>query len=215
MAIELFIAAFATIFSIVDPIGIIPIFKGLTFQYTPEERKAIIKKSVIFALIILLIFAIFGYFIFEFFGITINAFKVAGGILVFKIGFDMLQGEIAKSKMTKEDKDDAYEQEAIALFPLGVPLLAGPGAISAVMIYMSNFSSDITNQVVVLVAVLLTMAMVYLSLVFADRIFSRIGRIGSMAVMRLMGLILAAFAVQIFAQGAVGLLGDLGLIVVS
>jgi multiple antibiotic resistance protein len=213
MEIALFIAAFATILSIVDPIGIIPIFKGLTFQFTPEERKAIIQKSVIFALIILLVFAIFGYFIFAFFGITLNAFKVAGGILVFKIGFDMLQGEIAKSKMTKEDEDEAYEREAIALFPLGVPLLAGPGAISAVMIYMSNQSADISNQMVVLVAILITMVVVYISLIFADRIFSRIGRIGSMAVMRLMGLILTAFAVQIFAQGAVGLMGDLGLIV--
>lgn len=214
MIIELFVAAFATIFSIVDPIGIIPIFKGLTFQYTPEQRRSIIKKSVVFALIILLVFAVFGYFIFAFFGITINAFKVAGGILIFKVAFDMLQGEIAKSKMTKADEDEAYEREAIALFPLGVPLLAGPGAISAVMIYMTNVSSDIMNQAVVLIAVLLTMAMVYLSLVFADRIFSRIGRIGSMAVMRLMGLILAAFAVQIFAQGAVGLMGDLHLIAI-
>jgi multiple antibiotic resistance protein len=212
MEIALFIAAFATILSIVDPIGIIPIFKGLTFQYSPEERKAIIKKSVIFALIILLVFAIFGYFIFEFFGITINAFKVAGGILVFKIGFDMLQGEIAKSKMTKEDEDEAYEREAIALFPLGVPLLAGPGAISAVMIYMSNLN-DISNQIFVITTIFIVMAVVYVSLVFADKIFSRIGRIGSMAVMRLMGLILAAFAVQIFAQGAIGLLRDLGVII--
>jgi multiple antibiotic resistance protein len=212
MAIEFFIAAFVTILSIVDPIGIIPIFKGLTFQYAPKERKAIIKKSVIFALVILLVFAIFGYFIFEFFGITLNAFKVAGGILIFKIGFDMLQGEIAKSKMTKEDKDEAYEREAVAMFPLGVPLLAGPGAISAVMIYMSNLN-DITNQIFVVATIFIVMAVVYISLVFADKIFSRIGRIGSMAVMRLMGLILTAFAVQIFAQGAVGLLGDLGLIV--
>ncbi len=211
MVLELFIAAFATIVSIVDPIGIIPIFKGLTFEYTPEERRSIIKKSVFFALIILLIFAIFGYFIFQFFGITLDAFKVAGGILVFKVGFDMLQGELTKSKMTKEDKEEAGEREEIAYFPLGVPLLAGPGAISAVMIYMTNYT-DIANQIVVIIAIVISALCVYLALVFADRIFSRIGRVGSMAVMRMMGLILAAFAVQIFVQGAIGLIQEFGIV---
>lgn len=196
MDFNLFLAAFVTILSIVDPVGIIPIFKGLTFHYTPDERRQIIKKSVLFALVVLLVFAIFGYIIFSFFGITINSFKVAGGVLVFKIAFDMLQGERPKSKMTKEDEDDAYEREAIALFPLGVPLLAGPGAITAVMIYMGKLG-DITDQIFVVATVIIVMVVAYFFLIFADRIFSKIGRTGSMAVMRLMGLILAAFAVQI------------------
>ncbi|MDH4123962.1 MAG: MarC family protein [Thermoplasmata archaeon] len=211
MVVEIFIAAFATIFSIVDPVGIIPVFKGLTYHYSAEERRSIIKRSVLFALIVLLIFAVFGYFIFSFFGITIDAFKVAGGILVFKIAFDMLQGERPKSKMTKEDEDEAYEREAIALFPLGVPLLAGPGAITAVMIYMGKFGG-IEERIVVLLTIFLVMIATYIFLIFADRIFNKIGRVGSMAVMRLMGLILAAFAVQIFFEGTIGLLRLAGLV---
>jgi multiple antibiotic resistance protein len=211
MIVEIFIAAFATIISIVDPFGIIPVFKGLTFHYSLEERRTIIKKSVTFALIVLLIFAIFGYFIFSFFGITIDAFKVAGGILVLKIAFDMLQGERPKSKMTKEDEDEAYEREAIALFPLGVPLLAGPGAITAVMIYMGRFGG-IEERIVVLGTIFLVMAVTYVVLIFADRIFDRIGRVGSMAIMRLMGLILAAFSVQIIFEGLVGLLKTAGIL---
>ena len=211
MVIEIFIAAFATIISIVDPFGIIPVFKGLTFQYSAEERRMIIKKSVTFALIVLLIFAIFGYVIFSFFGITIDAFKVAGGILVLKIAFDMLQGERPKSKMTKEDEDEAYEREAIALFPLGVPLLAGPGAITAVMIYMGRFGG-IEERIVVIGTIFLVMIVTYLVLIFADRIFDKIGRVGSMAIMRLMGLILAAFAIQIIFEGLIGLLATAGMI---
>lgn len=211
MIVELFVAAFATIISIVDPFGIIPVFKGLTFQYPVQVRKTIIKKSVTFALIVLLTFAIFGYFIFSFFGITIDAFKVAGGILVLKIAFDMLQGERPKSKMTKEDEDEAYEREAIALFPLGVPLLAGPGAITAVMIYMGRFGG-IEERIVVIGTIFLVMIVTYIVLIFADRIFDRIGRVGSMAIMRLMGLILAAFAIQIIFEGLVGLLATAGVV---
>jgi len=211
MLLEVFIATFATIISIVDPVGIIPVFKGLTYHYSLEDRKRIIKRTVIFALSVLLIFAIFGSVIFYYFGITIDAFKVAGGILVFKIGFDMLQGERSKSKMTKEDEDDAYQKEAIALFPLGVPLLAGPGAIAAVMLYMARFEG-LDERTIILTAVILVMLITYVFLIFADKIFDRLGRIGSMAVMRFMGLILAAFAVQIFFEGLLGLFRAAGLI---
>ncbi len=193
------ITVFTAIFAIVDPIGNIPIFYSITQKYKKEERKKIIKTSIITALIVLFIFGLVGNYIFMLFHITIPAFRIAGGLLLFRVAFNMLYGVTPGTKTTQKEKEEASEKDTIGIVPMGIPLLAGPGAISTVMLYNSN--GDISNIIVVFISVIATLIITYILLRNVDKIFNKIGRVGSHAISRIMGLILAAIAIQFIING--------------
>lgn len=193
------ITVFTAIFAIVDPIGNIPIFYSITQKYTKEERAKIIKTAIITALIILFVFGLVGNYIFMLFHITIPAFRIAGGLLLFRVAFNMLYGVTPGTKTTPSEKEEAGEKDAIGIVPMGIPLLAGPGAISTVMLYNSN--GNIENIVVVFISVIATLLITYILLKNIDKIFNKLGRVGTHAISRIMGLILAAIAVQFLING--------------
>lgn len=193
------ITVFTAIFAIVDPIGNIPIFYSITQKYKKEERKKIIKTSIITAFIVLFIFGLVGNYIFMLFHITIPAFRIAGGLLLFRVAFNMLYGVTPGTKTTQKEKEEASEKDTIGIVPMGIPLLAGPGAISTVMLYNSN--GDISNIIVVFISVIATLIITYILLRNVDKIFNKIGRVGSHAISRIMGLILAAIAIQFIING--------------
>jgi multiple antibiotic resistance protein len=194
-----FITVFTAIFAIVDPIGNIPIFYTLTQRFTREERIRIAKKAVIAASITLIVFGFIGHYIFMFFSITIPAFRIAGGLLLFRVSFNMLYGTTPGTKSTEKEKEESLEKDMLGIVPLGIPLLAGPGAISTVMLYNSN--GGLSTSFIVFLSVFLTMVFTYIMLRNVDRIFTRLGRVGSLAISRIMGLILAAIAVQFLING--------------
>jgi len=194
-----FITVFTAIFAIVDPIGNIPIFYTLTQRFTREERIRIAKKAVIAALITLFVFGLIGQYIFMLFSITIPAFRIAGGLLLFRVAFNMLYGTTPGTKSTEREKEESIEKDMLGIVPMGIPLLAGPGAISTVMLYNSN--GGLSNSLVVFLSVLFTMILTFLMLRNVDKIFNRLGRVGSLAISRIMGLILAAIAVQFLING--------------
>jgi len=194
-----FITVFAAIFAIVDPIGNIPIFYTLTQRFTREERIKIAKKAVIAALITLIVFGLIGQYIFMLFNITIPAFRIAGGLLLFRIAFNMLYGTIPGTKSTEKEKEESLEKDMLGIVPIGIPLLAGPGAISTVMLYNSN--GGLSSSLVVFLSIFITMILTYIMLRNVDRIFDRLGRVGSLAISRIMGLILAAIAIQFLING--------------
>ncbi|MCX8174334.1 MAG: MarC family protein [Thermoplasmata archaeon] len=201
------LATFASIFAIVDPLAVIPFFVSLTDGYSKQEKHIIIIRSVIVAFTILVIFALLGEYIFRIFGFTIHAFKIAGGLLLFTIAFEMLQGEKSKTKITEKDKEEALAREEIGIVPLGVPLLAGPGAITTVMIYVTyaqrtDFAAVGYGIIIGSIAIVCVLAYIFLNV--ADKIFARAGRIGIIAFSRIMGLILAGVAVQFIIDGVVG-----------
>lgn len=193
------ITVFTAIFAIVDPIGNIPIFYSITQKYTKEERLKIIKTAIITALIILFVFGLVGNYIFMLFHITIPAFRIAGGLLLFRIAFNMLYGITPGTKTTQREKEEAGEKDAIGIVPMGIPLLAGPGAISTVMLYNSN--GNVENIVVVFISVIATLIITYILLRNIDKIFIKLGRVGTHAISRIMGLILAAIAIQFLING--------------
>lgn len=195
--------AIASIFAIVDPIGVVPFFSVLTEGMTPEEKRRVIVKSCLVATTTLLVFAVFGQWIFAGFGFTIPAFRVAGGLLLFAVGFEMLHGERPRTKMTERERQEALERDAVGVVPLGIPLLAGPGAITAVMIYMTA-PTAFEDKMFVFAGIFVAVAAAFVLLHFADPIFRRIGRTGARAVGRIMGLLLAAVAVQFVIDGVVG-----------
>lgn len=193
-------AAAAAVFVVVNPIGNVPIFYSLTSGYDEGTRHRIILKIVWVTLGALILFALLGSFIFAIYGISLPAFEIAGGILLFSTSFSMLHGETPKSKTTAEDRDEALEREAIGIVPLGIPLFAGPGAITTVIIF-SGEAHSLINESFVLAAVVLTAVASYLALVFSAPLFRRLGRMGAMAFSRIEGILLAALAVQFVISG--------------
>jgi len=150
------------------------------------------------------------------FSISIPAFQIAGGILIFKIGFDMIQGGRPSAKRTDDEKDEALERQAVGIVPLGIPIFAGPGSISAVMLYVSHPQTNTMDYIVqlllVLISILFIMIISYFLLRNASRIFDKFGKLGTLAISRIMGLIITAMAVQFFLNGLQTVLTQWGLL---
>jgi len=201
------ITTFVALFAIVNPLGAMTFFVVLTRSYPKEMKARVMQKAVLAATITLLVFAFVGNYIFFLFGTSIPAFRIAGGILLFSIAFSMMQGERSRTQLTAQDRQEALEREAVGVVPLGIPMLAGPGAITTVMVLMAEASSpgfDVPRIALIVVSILVTMAVTWLALRNADRVFHRIGRMGAYAISRIMGLILAAIAVQFVILGIQG-----------
>jgi len=196
--------AMASIFAIVDPLGVVPFFSVLTEDMTPVQKQQIVSKACLTATITLGMFAIFGQWIFAAFGFTIPAFKIAGGILLFGVALEMLHGERSRSRLTEKEREESLSRaDEVAIVPLGIPLLAGPGAITTVMIYMTHPVADAADKLFIFAGILIATLSAFVLLHNADRIFKRIGRTGTRAVGRVMGLLLAAIAVQFIIDGVV------------
>jgi multiple antibiotic resistance protein len=188
----------------VNPLGNIPFFFAVTDGYTPEQKHRVAIKVALVTAGVLFTFALFGQWIFSIYGITIPSFKIAGGLLLFTIAFSMLQGQRSKTKLTDEEKADALQKESVGIVPLGIPMFAGPGAITTVMILVSDssVSPDAGLELLAIsVAIILTVIISYLTLTYSDRIFNLMGRSGAMAFSRIMGLLLAAVAVNFILRG--------------
>ena len=211
MSTQFAIEAFVAIFAIVNPIGNIPFFVTLTQGYSPKEKKDVIIKIIIVAIAVLVIFGLIGNYIFMLFGITIPAFGIAGGILLLTIAFSMLHGQKPRTKLTQQDREEALAREAVGIVPLGIPMFAGPGAITTIMIYMSR-QTGVFDMFAIFASIFATMAVSFILLTYSDRIFSRMGRMGALAISRIMGLILAAIAIQFIIDGVVGVARLNGLI---
>ncbi len=209
MDINFFIYSFVSLFITVDPVGLLPIIHSLLIPYDEKDRKKIIKKAIFVSTIILMIFAIFGKYIFDYFGITIYSFKVAGGLLLFKISWDMLQAEIPKTKHKPDEKiivDD--DIDSIVYVPLAIPLISGPGAITTTMILISK-SKTIFDKLIVILSIVYVMLISLIIMYFSDKILKRINIHGVNAFVRIMGLLLMAISVQIIFSGILGLYGIL------
>jgi multiple antibiotic resistance protein len=188
----LFFEAFVLLFAVIDAVGTVPIFIGLTEGIT-EDRKHIVTQAVIISSVILVLFALFGWLIFDIFGITINDFRIAGGIILFIVAVDHLRGE--------EDRTRGLEPSGIAAFPLATPLLAGPGAISTVVIISASPYSPFLALVVIACNALLS----FLVLSSSRWVRKVMGKNGTIALSRITALLIAALAVSFIATGITGL----------
>jgi multiple antibiotic resistance protein len=194
------LVAFGSVFSIVDPFTAVPVFLALVGNQPRRDqaRTALRASATCFA--VLTVFGVAGHFIFEFFGITIPAFKLAGGILLFVIGFEMMRAKRSDTRATTEEATDAETKEDVGLIPLGLPLLSGPGAIATVMVLVGK-SRGLPQQLIVLGSVLLVSLIAFLTLRSASFVARVLGKTGLNVVGRVMGLILAAVAMQFVLDG--------------
>lgn len=188
------------LFSIVNPIGAIPVFINITGAMTPGDRRRTGFLASVSLCVILLVVEFAGNAILRFFGISIHSFRVAGGILILLTGFSMLNAQLGRTKHTEEESQDASERDSVAVVPLGIPLLAGPGAISSVIVYTAQDVSFLHYLVIAVVIGIVSAGSwaVFRSASVLDRI---LGRTGINVTMRIMGLIMTAVAVEFIAGG--------------
>jgi multiple antibiotic resistance protein len=205
--LEFALLAITSVFFLVDPFALIPMFLAVTANSPKEERRAVARRSAMTCAIVLCSFALAGSLIFKMFGITLPAFKIAGGIILMGIGLDMLQAKQSGTKATAEEQQEGAEKSDASIIPLGMPMLAGPGAISTVMV-LEGESHFLWQHMVIYATILLTAFVSYLILAGADGVRKYLGETGIRILMRLMGLLLVALAVQFIANG----LTDFGLL---
>jgi len=201
------LSTFLAIFTIVNPVGNIPFFVTLTQEYSPDLKLRVTRRVVTVAALTLFVFALAGNYIFLVYHTSIHAFRIAGGILLFSIAFTMMHGGRIRAKLTEPEREEALSKEEVGIIPLGIPMFAGPGAITTAMVLMAEASVPTPNLVkvgIVFLAILATMAISYLLLARADWFAKRFGKTGMMAFSRIMGLILGAVAVQFVIVGIRG-----------
>jgi multiple antibiotic resistance protein len=198
--LEFALLAVTSVFFLVDPFAVIPMFLAITADSPQDERRKMARRSAWTCAIVLSVFALAGSLIFKMFGITLPAFKIAGGIILLQIGMDMLQARQSGTKVTPEETQEGTAKEDASIIPLGMPMLAGPGAISTVMVLVGE-SHTVWQHIVVYATILLTAYISYLILAGAGRVRRYLGETGIRILMRLMGLLLVALAVQFVVNG--------------
>ena len=194
------LVSLGSLFSIVDPFSVVPVFLALTGSHPHETRVRAALRASLTCFLVLTLFALAGSFIFSFFGITLPAFKIAGGILLFGVGLEMMRAKRSATRATTEEEHEAETKEDVGLIPLGIPLLSGPGAIATVMV-LSGKARDLPHRASLLGVIALVSVLSFLTLRSAAFVARVLGRTGVNIIGRVMGLILAAVAMQFVIDG--------------
>jgi len=203
------VLALSSIFFLVDPFAAIPSFLAITASADPARRKRVARKGAMTCFIVLTGFAVGGQLIFRMFGITLPAFEVAGGLILLLIGLDMLQARRSPTQEALGEAEEAAAKEDAGIVPLGIPMLAGPGAISSVMVLVGQVPSLWHWEMgAILGSIALTSLVSYWVLAGAGRVRQVMGETGIRILVRIMGLLLVALAMQFFVNG----ITDMGLI---
>ncbi len=201
--------ALSSIFFLVDPFAAIPSFLAITHSADEVRRKRMARKGALTCFIVLTSFAIAGQLIFRMFGITLPAFEIAGGLILLLIGLDMLEARRSPTQETHGDTEEATAKEDAGIVPLGIPMLAGPGAISSVMVLVGQVPTLLGWQMgAILASIAVTALVTYWVLAAAAKVRQVMGETGIRILVRIMGLLLVALAMQYFVNG----ITDLGLI---
>ena len=197
---------FTSFFTLTNPLGTMPVFLTMTNGMNDHERKAIVRRATIVSFITLMVFTFSGQFLFKFFGISSNGFRIAGGFIIFKIGFDMLQARYSNAKL-KEEEVKTYADD-ISITPLSIPMLCGPGAIANAIMLMDD-ASTFTLKGTLIGIIALVYFITFLILQASTRLVRILGETGNNVMMRLMGLILMVIAVECFVSGLKPILIDI------
>ena len=205
---QFFIFCLTTLFTLINPIGIAPLLMVMTERFSKDEKVKIAKKGSATALITLLLFAILGSLIFSFFGITLEAFQIMGGILFFRNGLRMLDAKVGRSRTTPAEQEESQESDDIAISPIGIPLIAGPGAITATML-LSSQTPQIYSYLTLGLSIMIVLTFVYVILRNGDVLMRVLGTSIMRIIQRLMGLTLLLIAIQFVINGTISVIKPL------
>ena len=187
--LQYLIFCLSTLFAVINPLGITPIFVAMTEKYDNETRSKIARKGIIT-----------GSIIFQFYGITVEAFQIMGGVIFFRSGMRMLDAKVGRSRTTESEREEFKDTDEIAISPIGVPLITGPGAITCVVILSGKAPTNF-SVLVLLFSVIISMFIFYFILKAGNYIGQKIGIAGMRVIERMMGLILMVIAVQFIING--------------
>lgn len=206
---ELFVfglLVFTSFFTLINPLGTMPIFMTMTKDISQKNRNQIAKKASIVSFITIVIFAFSGQLLFNFFGISVNSFRVVGGVIFFLMGMDMLQARLGKVKI-KESEVKTYVND-ISITPLAIPMICGPGALTNAIVMMED-ANTFEKKIVLVLSLLVVITLTFLILYSSSRIIKILGETGNNVMMRLMGLIVMVIAVEFFFAGLKPILLDI------
>ena len=199
--------AFSSLFAVIDPMGCIPFFSGLTSDFERPRQRSVLIKALVVAFFVLMVFTLVGHQLLELFGITIEAFRIAGGVIFFGIGLDMLQSKPQRwrtgiRRAFAQDVEDHVddEDEDPSVTPLAIPLLAGPGSITTVMVLVTQAPEQFGKPLILAVVALILLVTGGI-LMGADLVLRRVGRTGLRIIEKLMGLLVTVIAVQLIIEG--------------
>ncbi|CAM1367982.1 conserved membrane hypothetical protein [Tenacibaculum sediminilitoris] len=192
------ILSFTSFFTLINPLGTMPIFMTMTADLDKESRNQTARKASIVSFITILIFAFSGQLLFNFFGISVNSFRVVGGVIFFLMGMDMLQARLGKVKLSSSEVK-TYVND-ISVTPLAIPMICGPGALTNAIVMMEDANS-IEMKLALIIAAFLVIIVTYLILYSSSKIIKILGQTGINVMMRLMGLIVMVIAVEFFFSG--------------
>jgi multiple antibiotic resistance protein len=194
------VLCFTSLLAIVNPLGAVPIYVAMTGHYSPGHRRATLRRAILTAFVALALFALLGTYILQFFGITTQAFQIAGGIIFFGIGWDMLQARRSRVKTTEEEETEGAGMEDVGIIPLGLPTLAGPGAITTV-IALNGQAGSVPEALSVYGAILLVLLACWALLSAAPAVTRRMGTTGMNVMTRIMGLLVMVVGAQFIING--------------
>ena len=192
--------SFTSLFTLINPIGILPMYLSLTEGIKRDDRTLINRKGILFAAIILVIFAFLGNMIFQFYGITIHSFRIVGGILFFRVGLNMLESKTSRTKTTPKEEEEAINKDIFAYTPFGMPIIAGPGSITSIMIFSSSAETYL-HKVTLVITLVLVLFISYNIFQFSGRLSTKLGTIGLRILQRIMGLLLMVIAIEFIIDG--------------
>ncbi len=201
-----FVLCLTSFFTLTNPLGTMPLFLTMTRDMTEDDRKRIAKRATIVAFLILVGFTILGQVIFKIFGLSSNGFRIAGGIVIFKIGYDMLQARYSSAKVSP-DEVKSYAND-ISVTPLAIPMICGPGAIAQGIMLMEE-AHNLEKKIALLASIVFVFILIYVILRASTRLNKILGETGNNVMMRLMGLILMVIAIEVFMGGAQPILVDI------
>lgn len=209
--IAIFTASFVTFFVLIDAVGVAPIFASLTSRGTPAYRRSMAIRSVLIGTLIIFGFAFFGAWLLDKLHITIDAFRAAGGILLFLIALDMVfekrtERRENRAESVMGDDEDGHDLEDVSVFPLAIPMLAGPGSIATAMLYMSEHATWVAKSAV-LSAIAINMVICLGIFLIAGPLVKAMGDSIAGAITRIFGVILAALSIQLLIDGIKGAFG--------
>lgn len=189
---------FTSFFTLMNPLGVMPVFMTMTKDLEPAARRATARRAVIVAFFTLLAFAFSGQLLFNFFGISVNSFRIVGGIIFFLMGQDMLQARLVSVKLSDNEVKEYVED--ISVTPLAIPMICGPGSITNAIVLMED-SASLELKAILIASIFVVCLITFLVLLGGSQITSFLGETGNKIMMRLMGLIVMVIAVEFFFSG--------------
>lgn len=192
--------AFTSLLAILNPLSAVPVFVAMTAHYNREHRAATLRRAIFTAFVVMVAFSLLGSWILRFFGITTYAFQIAGGIIFFGIGWDMLHARRSRVKTTEEEESESAAREDIGIIPLGLPSLAGPGTITTV-IALDSQADTFAKSISVYVAITLVALIAWAVLAAAPAVTRKLGQTGMNVFTRIMGLLVMVIGAQFVING--------------